>query len=286
MARYRYEEILKRLEGLDQWLSEMGVKAVANDRVHQALDVMRMAEAASRRGRETGEYTNINSRDLFPIIEALEVFEVFCAFEKEKSRPLSETLRRALSGPAHPIHENTQNRDGRNMWFELALAAEWRSRGAQVELGEPDLHLSWEDKRFLVACKRPYREESIRANVRTAISQLNENLKSESKDSFGVIAISLSKVLNPGDKVLDGGPEALDSILARLLEEHKSDWHSAETDSRICAVLFHAVTPADTGNDVDISRVTYTLATEVKEITDGTKAFAEFAREINERLRE
>jgi len=94
---------------------------------------------------------------------------VLLAFQNDPSPVVGPALKRALSGPLHPIHENSRNRDGRNIWFELALAAEWRLRGASVILGEPDLRLTREDVTFLVACKRPATTESIEANLRDAI---------------------------------------------------------------------------------------------------------------------
>jgi hypothetical protein len=35
-------------------------------------------------------------------------------------RSLSAALKRALSGPFQPIDEGQKNRDGRNIWYELA----------------------------------------------------------------------------------------------------------------------------------------------------------------------
>ena len=182
------------LRASTHWLNTLGLKPHRNDRIHLTIDALRAANAASRKGRETGDYTKVQAEHLFPLIEALEAHDVFNAFEHEPSKELASALRRALSGPAQPIDENERNRDGRNIWFELALAADWKSRGAIIQLGEPDLQLFVEDKKFLVACKRPATEHSVRPNIRAAISQLNDNLMSEPQDVFGVVGISLERV--------------------------------------------------------------------------------------------
>ena len=109
-------------------------------------------------------------------VPALEAYNIYRAFHKDSSPVPVETLKRALSGPLQPIEENQKNRDGRNIWFELTLAAEWRLRGASVSLGEPDLRLTRDGIPFLVACKRPASNQNIDANLRAAFKQLEANL--------------------------------------------------------------------------------------------------------------
>jgi hypothetical protein len=82
--------------------------------------VLRRAEELSRKGQQTGNYADILPGDWFPVVEA---HDVFAAFENDPSLAVATTLKRTLSGPAQPIRENSKNRDGRNVWYELALAA-------------------------------------------------------------------------------------------------------------------------------------------------------------------
>jgi hypothetical protein len=185
MQTFKYCDVLHQLEGFDDWLIRLGLTRRSNDRIHQAFNTLRMAEDASREGRKTGEYHKIQGAHLFPLIEALQAREVFLAFENESSVALANAVKRALTGPAQPVDEkNEANRDGRNVWFELALAAEWRARGATVQVGEPDLQLFRDGRTFLVACKRPTGENSVRPNIRGAISQLNDHLRLSPQDVF------------------------------------------------------------------------------------------------------
>ena len=179
--------------------------------------------------------------------------------------------------------KNEANRDGRNIWFELALAAEWRMRGATVQLGEPDLQLFRDNKTFLVACKRPASENSVRANVRSAISQLNDHLRLASQDVFGVVAISVSRVLNPGNRYWSGSLEELGSLLHQMMLQYRPYWRSADPHPRICAILFHTATPSDVGQKVDLSLATYSVAERLKEDSVGTKIFEEHVRNIKAR---
>ncbi len=283
MQTFKYCDLLHRLEGFDNWLRSLGLTPRSNDRIHQAFNTLRMAEAASRKGRETGEYSEIQGEHLFPLIEALEAYDIFMAFENESSEALVNVLKRAFSGPAQAVDESEANREGRNVWFEISLAAEWRLRGATVQLGEPDLQLFRDNKRFLVACKRPASEHSVRSNIRGAISQLNDNLRFASQDVFGVIAISLSRVLNPGDKYWSADLEQLGNLLQVLMLQYSSYWQPAEADPRICSILFHAATPSDVGHNVDLSRAMYSVAGPFKEVSEGTTIFEAHVQDIKAR---
>jgi len=222
-----------------------------------------MAESAARRGRETGVYSDIKPDHWFPIIEALEAHDVLCAFEADKSPSLGSAVKRAMSGPTQAIDEGPSNRDGRNVWFELALAAEWKLRGAAVSIEEPDLRLLRADTTFLVACKRPDKQESIHANIRDAIHQLGENLSKAPAGVYGVVAISLTRVFNRGDKVFSGDLSSLATLLEKELENHYRYLRSVD-DPRICGLLFDVATPSNFERGVDLSRASYEIVQELR----------------------
>jgi len=274
---FNYSELLQHLKGFDAWLTSLGLTPRPNDRIHAAIEVLRRAEELIRKGRETGVYGDIQPRDWFPLIEALEAHDLFLAFQNDPSPAVAEALKRALSGPLQPIHESSKNRDGRNIWFELVLAAEWRLRGAAVCLGEPDLQLIRDGIPFLVACKRPATSESIEANLRSAIKQLQRNLDTSPFGTFGVAAISLSCTFNPGDKVFSGGVQDLGMLVKNPLDQNGPYLRSVN-DSRICCVLFHVSTPA-VADGVDLARATFCVLQELHPSV-GSKAFMEHGREM------
>lgn len=279
MDTIRYSDLLLRLEGFDSWLKGLGLTPHLNDRIHKAFKVLRKAEEASRRGQETGIYTNIQPEDWFPIIESLEAYDVFTAFKNDTSHALTVALERALSGPSQPIDESAKNRDGRNIWYELALAAEWKLRGATVVLAEPDLQLIRDDITFLVACKRPAKQRSIHANIRGAIEQLQGNLDKVPQGTFGVAAINLSCIFNPGNKVFSGDPQALGDLVEKELDKHRRYLHSVD-DPRICCVMFDIATPTVGGRKVDLLRAYYSVAQELRHPSLGSKTFKEHGQDM------
>jgi hypothetical protein len=279
MERFRYSEILCRLEGFDRWLTSLGLTPRPNDRIHEAFKALRRAEEASRKGQETGIYSDIKPGDWFAIIEALEALDVFTAFDNDPSPTIAAALKRALSGPIQPIDENPKNRDGRNIWFELALAAEWRLRGALVTAEEPDLRLTRDGITFLVACKRPAAELSIQANIRDAIKQLQHNLHNAPVSTFGVAAISLNCVFNPGDKVFSGDMNALGRLLSDELSKHERYLLSVN-DPTICCIVFYVSTPSVGKEGTDLMRASQTLAWDLGHPSVGSMTFREHARDM------
>jgi hypothetical protein len=282
MEAFKYSDLLQHLDGFDAWLTKLGLTLRPNDRIHQAVQVLGRAEEASRRGQETGEYTEIQPRDWFPVIEALEAHDVFMAFRDDPSPAIGTALKRALSGPLQPSNENHKNRDGRNIWFELALAAEWKLRGASVSLDEPNLRLTRDGITILVACKRPATTETIEANLRDAVNQLQRNLDSSASGTFGVAAISLSCAFNPGDKVFAGEMQGLRTLLESVLDQHRPYFRSVD-DSRVCCILFHITTPA-LGEDVDLLRASFTAVQELHP-SIGSKTFRQHGEAMRSNAR-
>jgi hypothetical protein len=278
MERFNYSDLINRLEGFDPWLSSLGLTPRSNDRIHEAFKILRKAEEAIRRGRETGVYTNISPVDWFPMVEALEAHDVFIAFHHDQSPTIAATLKRALSGPIQPIAENQKNREGRNIWYELALAAEWRLNGASVCLGEPDLRLTRDGVTFLVACKRPANKESIQENMYNAVKQLQRNLDEAPDNFFGVAAISLSCTFNAGNQVFSGDLNGLGELLKIELDRIRP-YLCTVHDPRICFALLQVATPGLGGNEVDLVRISFTVAQELTPSL-GSKIFRQHAENM------
>src|SRR5712692_927081 len=247
MRMFKFDEVLSRLKELDSWLAQLGLDPKSNDRIHQAIGVLQMAEEGLSAFRETNEVTKIGNIDdyYFGITEALEFSDIYAAFRDESPEVLGPKLQRALKGPFRPKDETPRNAEGRNTMYELALAADLKRQGIEVVVGDPDIIVSLANRSFLIECKRPSAEHSIRANVRGAAVQLREKLdRKDHEEARGIIAISLSRILNPGTKIFvapnEADKERLGDRLAMLMQQHEDDWKKSETHKRIAAVLFQA----------------------------------------------
>jgi hypothetical protein len=145
--------------------------------------------------------------------------------------------------------------------FELALAADLKLRGVDVELGEPDLIINFPKGQYVVECKRPFRETSVRANVKEAESQLRANLR---PGQHGVIAISLSRIINPGTSLFTveaGERDANGAIHGSLQTElHRKSCElmrclaTVSFSPNIAALMFDLQTPCLTEKSAALSR--------------------------------
>ncbi len=195
---------LQLLDQLESWLSGLGMQKY--DRIHEAIDVVRehhkkflalKSQGLPADSNETlgdapfAVRTFVNAN-----LDVTEFLDIFEAFSDESPDRIVPKLERASSGPFMPVVETKQNSDARNMQFELALAAEWRLNGLNVSIGEPDFTLSVGATNYIIECKRPFREESVRANIRAAKNQLSTRLDSN-ENLFGAVAISVSRIVAP-----------------------------------------------------------------------------------------
>jgi len=129
-------------------------------------------------------------------LDIIEFLDIFDAFKCEPLELVAPKVERAASGPFSPVDERAENSDARNLQFELSLAAEWRLNGLNVRIGEPDFTLLAGSSEFIIECKRPFSEGSIRSNIRNAKGQLAVHLD-KYKSAFGAIAISVSRIVVP-----------------------------------------------------------------------------------------
>jgi hypothetical protein len=130
--------------------------------------------------------------------DVIEFLDIFDAFESEPHELIAPKIERASSGVLSPVDERSEKADARNIQFELSLAAEWRLNGLDVKIGEPDFTLFVGTTKFIVECKRPYSEGSVRSNVKSANRQLGPQLDKDA-NAFGAIAISVSRIVVPPD---------------------------------------------------------------------------------------
>jgi hypothetical protein len=186
------EADVRAIEAAAAWLEGLGL-GNGSDRLHKYVrEIRKQTPLPFPNIQEVAELG-------FVYLEALEFIDVYKAYNGAENPRLIAKLERALKGCHTLIDESTQNNDPRNTMFELALAAGLRLRGVDVELGEPDLIINFPKRQYVVECKRPFRETSLKANVREAESQLRANLR---PGQHGVIAISLNRIINPGRSVL------------------------------------------------------------------------------------
>jgi hypothetical protein len=246
MQRMGFDLALETLTRLDGFLSSLGLP-VKKDRWHEAVLMVRRAKEQREHIERGGQLQPIENY-VSGLFDVLEIHKIIRAFSNDRSEALRDKLSRALCGPISPLDEQPKTNEARNAMFELSLAADWKNGGADVKLGEPDIHISFGGTEFLVECKRPFYAQSVRQNIRNAAQQLETTLASPGhEESFGVIAVSLNRVFSPGNRVCCA-PEAegratINSALLELIERNRDAWKFTRFRGRIVAVTLHLATP-------------------------------------------
>jgi hypothetical protein len=229
---------------LDQWLTSLGLTN-RNDRIRLAI------RTASRPPASTNWQDA--THHMFSVLEVLEFFEIFYAFQGDTSEELRSKLQKALDGPAVVPTELNTNSAGRNTTFELVIAAGLKRRELPVNLREADVSTTLNGSMYRFECKRPFSRHSVRANVKDAASQLNDIV---GNGEFGVIAVSLSRIANPGNNYLQiyrhsenklGAALGYVSMAAHDLAcECMGDIARLSLGAKVIALMFHLATPVTT----------------------------------------
>lgn len=187
------------------------------------------------------------------LVEALEFSEALQELRHLDPDRLRKKLEVILTGPPLPITENASSTNApRNTLFELYLASRLAAGGLPVELGEhPDLTCRIGEIEVLIECKRPYSPAGVEGAIKEASHQLTRELESRQRASFGVIAISVSKVLNPGDLLFTyteetRAVEALSRTMQEITKQKSVDRALQEVakQAKIVGALFHVNTVA------------------------------------------
>jgi len=251
VERKTYQQILDKLKDLDSWLSALGLSNRA-DRIRLHISNIRKLEEA----RENGTLKKLaenrgNVQLMWSLIEAMEFADIYIHLRNYKPNILQKKLRAALKGPADPCAEITSSSSniGRNTMFELNLAGRLHCQGIPVYLEtNPDILCNIGLAKIHIQCKRPFFENNIPRNISAARRQLTRDLNNSNDHSArGVVAISVSRTLNPGDKLFVVKTEhdlirLADNVQA-IAQKHSDSWKRI-VDTRIIGILFHLITPA------------------------------------------
>ena len=245
---------VEALEKAVEWLDGLGL-GNQHDRLHKYLNSVRHQLPLPTGIPEAAKMG-------FIFLEAREFVDIYEAYQGAETPTLIAKLKRVFKGPWTLSEESVNNSDARNTMFELSLAAGLKLRGVDVELGEPDLVINFPQGQYLVECKRPFKESSVKENVEGAKRQLRANLK---PDQHGVIAVSLSRIVNSGSTMLGvtvGNQDTAGTIHGNLQADlhrrcvslMRDQLSSLIVSPNIAVLMFDVSTPYMTENGEGLAR--------------------------------
>ena len=198
------------------------------------------------------------------LVESAELADLLPYLVTVSPDVLTPKLREILRGPFLPVDEDQNSNQARNVMFELTLASKLWGAGLAPEIGEhPDLRCEIEGRLLLIECKRALSERGLPGLIQRADHQLRRHSTGVTAASHGIVALSVSRIVNEGDKVLAfsderRASEKLSGDLERLANEASITLRSGGSN-QIVGAVFNIVTPARQREDGLIVRVDETL---------------------------
>ncbi len=243
---YDFADTLSRLDDIDGWLKSLGHSAP--DRIRQyRQNIRNMIEVEVSGGMEALQATIplAKAREvLWSYVEADEFVRAVCALRRcLGDEPTAAPIERALHGPADLFLEDARNSGGRNFMFELIVGGRLAAAGLSPSFDQgPDVQFEFAGLQAAVQCKRPFSASGLEKNIKKAINQL-EGTRAELR----LIAVSVSRLLNPGDpnnipEVLHAelGHPHLQKCVFNIAQQTKRFWFGKMERA---GILFYAFTP-------------------------------------------
>jgi hypothetical protein len=158
--------------------------------------------------------------------ESNEILEVCNEFPDLKTPGLRHRLKKVLLGTEELSQETPDTGAARNFLFELVMAATLKRARFQVRLDQ------MEDVSFEVAdgipcfaeCKRVHSQGKLGDRIRQAAAQIRRRCdESSNPRACGIVAVDISKLLNPGGDHLFDAPsrDELSLEAERMLESYR-----------------------------------------------------------------
>jgi hypothetical protein len=140
---------------------------------------------------------------LSTMTESIELVETIPALRQLDVFIPKELLRRVFSGPADATREDPTSNEARNAMFELSVAAMAARHGLKPTLSttNPDVSFEFENRLVKIECKRVLSVNGIMGRLKEGTKQLKKSVRITTSD-IGIVAISLAKLVNPGDRFL------------------------------------------------------------------------------------
>ena len=251
LIRSSYEEIYEKISDAARWLTDHGLR-VEPTRIGEYKRVFGKILSLCK----SGNFNDDEKRKYFPeyvniVYEVQELVYIYNGLSPLITADLSSRFQMFVKGPASYTDENimTSSNAARNIAFELLVSATLASAELKIDFGtNADLKIILGDYVIFVECKRPQYSHQLNSNIKGALSQLENRYKShnDTNKPRGIIAISLTKILNPNRDILVAkSTETLHSSTERMLDnfhnEYKSKWFLPHDIRTIGALIYFSV---------------------------------------------
>ena len=241
------QEIAADYEAAVSWLAAVGFPTERGRLAEYRKAISTLATDFPAHG--WGDLSDAARRDLVctTLLEVREVVSIYRGLSALNDPAATRDIKLYLKGPFSAVREmphNASNRP-RNIGFELYLNALFAYAGFKPIYGtNSDLSFNVEDQVFFVEAKRPTNTNAAADLIGDANKQLTRRLKDRhSHKAKGIIALDLTKIINPENKIMPVlSEEHLHALMfnedRRQIDAFSEVWNSKK-HKRVVGVLLH-----------------------------------------------
>jgi hypothetical protein len=249
-----YEAIFDRLTGILEYCRgplklarevEDSRFAVVHAKLGELISAVRAIRAGTATAATTASITANAHLYTVTLVEAHEIGITVDFVTSRSKKEIRSTMRRILAGPLLPDDEDAASNQSRNTPFEIVIASTLTRAGLKAELGEPDVHVTWDSGTVYIACKRMFSVRAIRDRIDEAGAQIRRRLD-DNPSAVGLIAMSLSRLLNSSRAAVNVNDRgAAQAALIDWIEQTVTQnvGGLAIADTGAAGLLFHASSP-------------------------------------------
>ncbi|MFC1890095.1 hypothetical protein ACFL4G_10100 [Thermodesulfobacteriota bacterium] len=234
-----YEAVFQQYSAAIKWIEHIGVRIGPGRTSHYEKIVEYWKD--SYKTASADEVKKIFPdfvSSMFEIHDFMDIYKAFKNVSLDQLTPIVAKLQKAVNGPINTAEETPQSTTARNFLFEAAVAARANRPGNGVNAildAESDTGISIDGKKLWVECKRITTAHNIERNARKASSQLEAILKKQVGSGHrGIVALDVSKIVNPGDKIFVSGSDSellnsVDRKMDQFIKEYSPIWQRVYT---------------------------------------------------------
>jgi hypothetical protein len=252
LIRTKYEDVYNNIDDATTWLSDHGLE-ITRTRIGE----YKRAFKCLIKKYNSGTFTLDEQKSFFVtyvnlVFEVQELVYIYQGLSKIPNNQLAGRLKRFIKGPSAVTDENPSKSTNaaRNIAFELLIASQLSSSGIEIDFGtDADMSFTFEDNKFFIECKRPQYTHQINSNIKGANKQLLKRYRTckEQKKAFGIVALSVSKILNPKFYILisqntNSMHSHIENLLNKFHTEHKAKYLNP-SDPKTIGMMVQFSTP-------------------------------------------
>jgi hypothetical protein len=272
-----FSELAANLQKVAAWLGRLGIDEPPTRLGYYRRVMQQLADAHACGNKDA--LSALWPSSMVPLFEAEELVNIHhWLSEPEHDDYVRERMRIVASGrPSYTDEDTSSGNRARNTAFELAVAARIVGGGLQLDRSVPsDVAVRVATRTVVVECKRPQSEDALERNVDDARRQLRKRYKLAKRPGYvGVIAVDLTKILNPNHDLLRGFPAAeIGDVLGGAMEEysreHERVWQK-NRDPQTAAVLLRLNIMARLADDTGLTSCQQVIVSFLPDISEVTR---------------